>query len=93
MAERKFGALATIRQQKEHLAEVPDALPPSSTLPPKPPKPLGKRSDPAFKQYSVLLKKDDHARALEWLRQSGTGHDFADLMQSLLENHLRSLPR
>jgi len=54
----------------------------------KPPKPQGKRSDPAWKQYSVLLKKESHKQASLLLRQKYEGIDISDLMQALLEQWL-----
>ena len=87
MADRKFGALANLKQMKD---EPPEQMAPTlaGVLPPKPPKPLGKRSDPAYKQYSVLLKHEDHDAALDRLRMRGDGTDFADLMQALLAAYL-----
>ena len=54
----------------------------------KPSKPQGKRSDPEWKQFSVLLKKESHKQAGIILRQKYDGVDISDLMQALLENWL-----
>ena len=55
-----------------------------------PPKPHGKRSDPDWKQYSVLLKKESHKQASLLLRQKYEGIDISDLMQALLEHWLET---
>ena len=91
-AKLKYSALTQLRQQ--HQAPEPlrteDPVGPTlaDVLPAKPPKPLGKRSDPAYKQYSVLLKRNDHDAALDRLKRRGDGTDFADLMQALLAAYL-----
>jgi hypothetical protein len=51
-------------------------------------KPQGKRSDPAWKQYSILLKKESHKRAVLILREKYDGTDVSDLMETLLERWL-----
>lgn len=51
-------------------------------------RPHGKRSDPAWKQFSVLLKKQTQREAVMILRSEQTeddGQDFSDLLQNLLE--------
>jgi hypothetical protein len=54
-------------------------------------RPPGKRSDPAWKQFSVLLKKQTQHDAILALR-TGQGEDeardFSGLIQGLLENWL-----
>jgi hypothetical protein len=87
MAERqKYSAIAALREARQQ----PDAPAPSAgvRLPVKPPKPPGKRSDPAWKQYSVLLKKESHKQASLLLREKYEGVDISDLMQALLEQWL-----
>jgi hypothetical protein len=87
MAERhKYSAIAALREARQQ-AEAPA---PSTgwRLPVKPPKPQGKRSDPAWKQYSVLLKKESHTQASVLLRQKYEGIDISDLMQALLAQWL-----
>ena len=49
----------------------------------KPGRPPGKKGDPAWKQYSVLLKRETHRAAADMLR--GTEQDLSDLMQKLLD--------
>lgn len=45
----------------------------------------GKRSDPDYKQYSVLLKRQTHKQATRLLDDLENGQDLSDLMQQLLE--------
>jgi len=47
-------------------------------------RPPGKRSDPAWKQFSVLLRKDTQREASGILRAKDEG-DFSGLVQKLLE--------
>ena len=89
MAERqKYSAIAALREARQ-----PSDAPAPSTglrLPEKPPKPQGKRSNPDWKQYSVLLKKESHKQASLLLRQKYEGIDISDLMQALLEQWLET---
>ena len=89
MVERqKYSAIAALREARQQ-----PELPAASTglrLPVKPPKPQGKRSDPDWKQYSVLLKKASHKQASLLLRQKYEGIDISDLMQALLEQWLET---
>jgi hypothetical protein len=48
-------------------------------------RPPGKRSDPAWKQFSVLLKKETQREAAGILRSKDEGTDFSGLVQKLLE--------
>jgi hypothetical protein len=51
-------------------------------------RPHGKRSDPAWKQFSVLLKKQTQRKAVIMLRgdvESEESRDLSDLLQELLE--------
>jgi hypothetical protein len=50
-------------------------------------RPPGKRSDPAWKQFSVLLRRDTQREAANILREKGDG-DFSGLVQSLVEGWL-----
>jgi hypothetical protein len=49
------------------------------------PKPVGKRSDPAWRQHTVMLKHETHVDACDLLRRMDTKQDISDLLQSLLE--------
>jgi hypothetical protein len=50
----------------------------------RPGRPIGKRSNPAFRQYTVLLRLDTHTRAIEKLRKITTKPDFGDYVESLI---------
>lgn len=52
-------------------------------------RPPGKRSDPAWKQFSVLLKKDTQRAAAAVLKAKDEGLDLSELVQSLLESWLK----
>jgi hypothetical protein len=49
-----------------------------------PGRPIGKRSNPAFRQYTVLLRVDTHTRALEKLRKITAKPDFGEYVESLI---------
>jgi hypothetical protein len=51
-------------------------------------RPPGKRSDPEYKQYSVLLKKETHRQVTRRLRDQEDGPDVSELLQQLLEQWL-----
>jgi hypothetical protein len=52
-------------------------------------RPPGKRSDPAWKQHSVLLKRETQREAAAILRSKDEGLDLSGLVQSLLENWIK----
>jgi hypothetical protein len=52
-------------------------------------RPPGKRSDPAWKQFSVLLKKETHRAAANILREQEQGEDFSGLVQNLVESWIK----
>lgn len=62
---------------------------PGPVLATAPPKPAGKRSDPAWKQFSVLLKIKSQEEATERLRKKYKGTDFSELLQALLDQWLK----
>lgn len=51
-------------------------------------RPPGKRSDPAWKQYSVLLRRDTQRAAVDILRDRDEG-DLSGLVQKLLEGWVK----
>jgi hypothetical protein len=51
----------------------------------------GKRSNPDYKQYSVLLKKRTHMLVSHTLDILGGGQDVSDLVQQLLEQWLKRM--
>ena len=53
-----------------------------------PGRPPGKRSDPEYKQYSVLLKKQTHRQVTTILREREDSPDVSELLQQLLEQWL-----
>ena len=78
--------IASIRQQA---AVQPDASAPVSAEPVRRKgRPLGKRSDPAWKLYSHFLKKQTHREVTNILRNEEDGRDLSDVLQQLLEEWL-----
>ena len=71
------------------LSEIRDEqqVKPASTIliPVKPPRLAGKRSDPAFLQKGIFLKKETIRLASDRLVLRPDKMDFSDLMQALLE--------
>ena len=49
-----------------------------------PGRPIGKRSNPAFRQYTVLLRVETHTRAIEKLRKVTAKPDFGEYVESLI---------
>ena len=86
MAESKFAGIF-----QHSLAEEPGAAErtekPAVVLK-APGRPPGKRSDPAYKQYSVLLKKQTHRQVTSILRDQEDSPDVSELIQQLLEQWL-----
>jgi hypothetical protein len=52
-------------------------------------RPPGKRSNPAWKQFSVLLKRETQSEAANILRTKDEGLDFSGLVQNLLEGWIK----
>jgi hypothetical protein len=52
-------------------------------------RPPGKRSDPAWKQFSVLLKRDTQRAAAAILKAKDEGQDLSGLVQTLLESWIK----
>jgi hypothetical protein len=86
MAESKFAGIF-----QHSLAEEPRATErmdkPAAALK-APGRPPGKRSDPEYKQYSVLLKKQTHRQVTSILRDQEDSPDVSELLQQLLEQWL-----
>jgi hypothetical protein len=53
----------------------------------------GKRSNPDYKQFSVLLKKRTHMAVSHTLDNLGSGQDISELVQELLEQWLKHPPK
>ena len=88
MAESKFSALF-----QNSAAAEPEKAPERREKPRPATKPIGrprgKRSDPAWKQFSVLLKKETQREAARLLRDKDAGQDLSGLVQHLLENWIK----
>jgi hypothetical protein len=54
-----------------------------------PGRPPGKRSDPAWKQFSVLLRRETQRKAVDMLRDADDGRDLSGLVQSLLDGWIK----
>jgi hypothetical protein len=52
-------------------------------------RPPGKRSDPAWKQYSVLLRRETQRAAAAILREKDEGQDLSGLVENLLDNWIK----
>lgn len=99
MAEQsKFaGALARLKQPA---AELPPEEPaaqerPATSIPitvrtggGKGRPPTGKRSDPDWDRYTVLMRKATHKRAVRRLQDMDTGQDLSELVDELLAGWL-----
>ena len=53
-------------------------------------RPKGKRSDPNYKQFSVLLRKEAVMQATHLLDYQDRGQDFSGLLQKLLDQWLKA---
>ena len=87
MAESKFDKLF------QKAGAEPEKTPRRMEKPPPIVRPIGrppgKRSDPAWKQFSVLLKKETQREAAGILRDKDEGQDLSSLVQHLLENWIK----
>jgi len=86
MAESKFAGIFQQSLEGETRAAERAEKPVAALKAPG--RPPGKRSDPAFKQYSVLLKKQTHRQVTTILRDQEGGPDVSELLQQLLEQWL-----
>jgi hypothetical protein len=89
-AESKFAGIfqsaATAEPEPERGPERVEKAPPVVRPLGRPP---GKRSDPAWKQFSILLKKDTQREAANILRTKDEGSDLSGLVQNLLEGWIK----
>ena len=53
-------------------------------------KPRSKRSDPAWRAYTLMLKSETHTKAGIILKQMDTGQDLSDLAQELFEEWVKA---
>jgi hypothetical protein len=84
----KYGGLLSEIRNEQVQAKPPAVLP--VLIPAKPPAPAGKRSDPAYIQKGVFLRKETIQSASERLSRRGDKTDFSDLLQALLVAWLAS---
>jgi hypothetical protein len=70
---------------------------PSSAIPDRPHernekrgpgRPIGKRSNPAYRQYTALIRIDTHDRAIEKLRRTTAKPDFGEYVEQLIMQDL-----
>ena len=86
---RKFAALAGLRQHSTELAEVPPlAFPQRSKAGPG--RPAGKRSNPNFQPTTVLLRKDTKKTATRKLEDTNSGQDLSELIEHLLVGWIKA---
>jgi hypothetical protein len=52
----------------------------------------GKSRDANWKQHTVLLEKEVHLDALDWLRRHYEGQDMSDLLNRLLKEWVKRHP-
>jgi hypothetical protein len=53
-------------------------------------KPRSKRSDPAWRPYTLMLKSETHTEASIILKRMDTGQDLSDLAQELFEQWVKA---
>ena len=85
MVESKFAGLKELKNPK---GKGPEPAPTGAIITPRERKLTGKRSDPDWKQRSVLLKNDGFDEARDILKRKYNGRDFSELMQALLDQWL-----
>jgi hypothetical protein len=86
MAESKFAGIFQHSLAEESRAA--ERIEKPAVVLKAPGRPPGKRSDPAYKQYSVLLKKQTHRQVTAILRDQEDGPDVSEFLQQLLEQWL-----
>jgi hypothetical protein len=89
MAEGKFSGLgAAIKeaQQQPHGEAEPQR---TDRMKPHKGRAAGKRSDPAWRQHTVMLKRETHIEASDILPRQENGQDISELLQSLLEQWVK----
>jgi hypothetical protein len=52
-------------------------------------RPPGKRSDPAWKQFSILLRRETQRQAVNILRERHEGLDFSGLVENLVKDWIK----
>jgi hypothetical protein len=87
MAESKFAGLRELKNPK---GKGPDAAPKVALITPKERKLTGKRSDPNWKQRTVILKNESFDEARDILKRKYNGLDFSELLQALVDHWLET---
>ena len=54
-------------------------------------RPAGKRSDPAWKPYTVLIRKETHKAVSRRLQDMDVGQDLSELVDELLTEWMEAL--
>jgi hypothetical protein len=53
-------------------------------------RPRSKRSDPAWRPYTLMLKSETHTQAAIILKRMDTGEDLSDLAQKLFDQWVKA---
>lgn len=83
MADSKWNK--TLDALKQTQASSQAKAPQRTTAEPIRIRPRSKRSDPAWKPYTLMLKTETHKEASLILKRMDTGQDLSDLAQELFE--------
>ena len=93
MAESKFAGIFQNAPAPETEQQQPSERTEKVRMPAHAARPIGrppgKRSNPAWKQYSVLLKRETQRQASNVLREKNEGEDLSGLLQKLLEDWVK----
>lgn len=88
MVEGKFSGLgAAIKEAQQSPVQIEPQR--SERVKRSKGRPIGKRSDPAWRQHTVMLKRETHIEASDILRRQDDGQDISELLQSLLEQWVK----
>jgi hypothetical protein len=83
MAKSNFqGMFANVKQPTQEIPERNEIRGPG--------RPTGKRSNPAYRQYTALLRIDTHTRVMAKLREIDPKPDFGDFIEDLCQTWLKS---
>jgi hypothetical protein len=83
MADSKWNK--TLDALKQTQASSPVNEPQHATAEPVRVRPRSKRSDPAWRPYTLMLKSETHTEAAIILKRLDNGQDLSDLAQELFE--------
>jgi hypothetical protein len=89
MAEpNKYGKALDALKQSQPTGQTD--TPPQVAAEPVRIRPRSKRSDPAWKAYTLMLKSKTHTEAGIILKRMDTGQDLSDLAQELFEQWVKA---